>query len=91
MEKGIKRQIYASQLYRYTGDVNSKGIFWRIKTMKKKLNRFRELNPEERDALRVLIQNHLNTVSEISLHKEFRMFGYLAYLEDLEAELMPQL
>jgi hypothetical protein len=45
------------------------------------------LNPEERDALRVLVQNHLNTVSEISLHKDFRMFGYLGYLEELEYEL----
>ena len=55
--------------------------------LKAKKDRFRELNPEERDALRVLIQNHLNTVSEISLHKDFRILGYLAWLEKIEYEL----
>ena len=52
------------------------------------VGRFAMLNPEERDALRVLIQNHLNTISEISLHKEFRVLGYLAWLEKLENELI---
>lgn len=53
-----------------------------------KKDRFRELNPEERDALRVLIQNHLNSISEISLHKEFRVIGYMDYLAKLEEELI---
>lgn len=53
-----------------------------------KKDRFRELNPEEREALRVLIQNHLNTISEISLHKDFRVIGYLDWLAELEQELI---
>lgn len=56
--------------------------------MKEKKDRFRELNPEEREALRVLVQNHLNTVSEILLHKDFRAYGYLEWLERLEYELI---
>ncbi len=50
-------------------------------------DRFRELNPLERDALRILIQNHLNTISEISLHQDVRVIGYLDYLAKLEEEL----
>ena len=53
-------------------------------------DRFRELNPEERDALRVLVQNHLNTISEISLHKDFRVIGYLDWLAKIEEELNPR-
>jgi hypothetical protein len=56
--------------------------------MKKTTDRFYLLNPEEREALRVLIQNHLNTVSEISLHKDFRVMGYLDWLAKLEHELI---
>ena len=48
-------------------------------------DRFHLLNPEE--ALRILIQNHLNTISEISLHKDFRVIGYLDWLAELEEEL----
>ncbi len=51
-------------------------------------DRFGQLNPEERDALRVLIQNHLNTISEISLHKDFRVIGYLDWLAKIELELI---
>lgn len=51
-------------------------------------DRFRELNPEERDALRVLVQNHLNTVSEITLHKDFRTTAYLDWLAKIEKELI---
>jgi len=51
-------------------------------------DRFRELNPEERDALRVLTQNHLNTVSEITLHKDFRVTAYLDWLAKIEKELI---
>ena len=58
-----------------------------MKKQKEIKDRFYLLNPEEKDALRVLVQNHLNTVSEISLHKDFRVFGYLYYLEKLESEL----
>ena len=54
------------------------------------MDRFRELSLEERDALRVLVQNHLNTISEISLHKDFRVTGYIDWLEKLERELIPQ-
>jgi hypothetical protein len=53
-------------------------------------DRFRDLNPEERDALRILVQNHLNTISEISLHKDFRVVGYLDWLAKLEEELRPK-
>ena len=59
--------------------------------MKKKneiQDRFCYLNPHEKDALRVLIQNHLNTISEISLHKDFRIIGYLDWLALLEEELI---
>lgn len=58
------------------------------KEQKEEIDRFALLNPEERDALRVLVQNHLNTVSEISLHKDFRVFDYLAWLEKIEFELI---
>lgn len=51
-------------------------------------DRFALLNPEERDALRVLIQNHLNTISEISLHKDFRVIGYMDWLAKIEQELI---
>lgn len=54
----------------------------------KKQNRFREFNPDEVDALRILIQNHLNTISEISLHKDFRVIGYLDWLANIEQELI---
>ena len=57
-------------------------------TMKHERDRFCYLNPQEKDALRVLIQNHLNTISEISLHKEFRVIGYLDWLAELEEELI---
>ena len=50
-------------------------------------DRFRLLDPEERDALRILVQNHLNTISEISLHKDFRVIGYLDWLAKIEDEL----
>ena len=50
-------------------------------------DRFFLLNPEEKEALRVLIQNHLNTISEISLHKDFRVIGYLDWLAKIEDEL----
>ena len=53
----------------------------------KKIDRFQHLDPQEREALRVLITNHLNTISEISLHKDFRVTGYLDWLARLEEEL----
>jgi len=58
-----------------------------IKNEKK--DRFYLLNPEEKEVLRVLIQNHLNTISEVSLHKDFRVTGYIDYLSELEHELIP--
>jgi len=54
----------------------------------KSKDRCRELNPEEREALRVLVQNHLNTVSEISLHKDLKVRGYLDWLAKIEYELI---
>lgn len=54
----------------------------------KKKNRWDAFNPEEKEAIRVLIQNHLNTISEISLHKDFRVIGYLDYLAKLEDEII---
>ena len=60
--------------------------------MKNKQDRFRELNPRERTILRVLLQNHLNSVSEISMFgmdRERAMMGfYLGELEQLEHELL---
>lgn len=56
--------------------------------MPQRKDRFRELDPEERDALRVLVQNHLNSISEISLHKDFRVTGYLDWLAEIELELL---
>ncbi len=51
-------------------------------------DRFQFLDPEEREALRVLVQNHLNTIAEISLHKMFRVTGYIDWLAELEQELI---
>lgn len=55
--------------------------------MGKPKDRFYLLNPEEKEAIRVLITNHLNTISEISLHKDFRVTGYLDWLAEIENEL----
>ena len=52
-------------------------------------DRFMYLSPDEKDALRVLITSHLNTISEIALHKDFRVTGYIDWLEKLEYELIP--
>jgi len=51
-------------------------------------SRFANFNPTEREILRVLIQQHLNTVSEIAVRTETRVGAYLAVLESLEAELI---
>lgn len=59
----------------------------KVRKIKKMKDRFRELNPMERTALLVLVQNHLNSVSEISLHQDFRVSGYIDWLEKIEYEL----
>jgi len=52
-------------------------------------NRFEKFSPQERTILRVLIQNHCNSVSEIALHSpnEPKICLYLAELEELETEI----
>ena len=47
-----------------------------------------ELNLREKEILRILIQNHLNSVAEISMHENHRVGGYLAELERLEEKLL---
>ena len=50
-------------------------------------NRFSAFSPEEKLILRVLLESHLNAVSEIACHTEKRVGCYLAMLEELEAEI----
>ena len=45
------------------------------------------LNPIEADICRILIQNHLNSVSEIVRWNDIRIGKYLALLEKLESKL----
>lgn len=54
----------------------------------KKPNRWQEFSPKEREIFQVLIQNHLNTISQISLHNDFRVADYLNHLETLEEEII---
>lgn len=51
------------------------------------MNRFREFNPEEKIILRVLLQNHANSVSEIALRTDVKVSKYLAKIEELETEI----
>lgn len=51
------------------------------------MGRFSAFNPDERTILRVLLESHLNSVSEIALRTETRVGSYLAVLEKLEAEI----
>ena len=51
-------------------------------------NRWEAFSPDERNAIEILIREHLNTISEISLHKDFRVIGYLDYLAKLEEEII---
>lgn len=52
-------------------------------------NRWESFSPQERELIRVLIQNHANSVSEISLHRDECMVGaYLAVLEELENDII---
>ena len=50
------------------------------------MNRFDAFNPEEREILRVLLTNHVNTVSEISVAVEVRTSEYTLLIERLERE-----
>ena len=57
--------------------------------MKKTIpNRWKQFSPDERNAIEILIREHLNAISEISLHKDFRVIGYLDYLAKLEDEII---
>ena len=49
-------------------------------------NRFKVFNPEERSILTVLLQEHANSVSEISVATGVRSSAYLKMIEDLENE-----
>lgn len=51
------------------------------------MNRFMEFNPEEREILRILLQEHANAVSQIAITQQVRMFEYLSKIEALEAEV----
>ena len=52
----------------------------------KQENRFRAFNAEEREILRVLLEQHANTVSQIAIAGETRVAAYLVKIEQLEAE-----
>lgn len=55
---------------------------------KKEENRFAKFNPLERDVIRILLQNHANSVSEIALYRdEVYVASYLAVIEALEKEV----
>ena len=51
-------------------------------------NRFAAFNPEEREILRILLQEHVNAVSEIAVKTESRVSAYLVSVEKLEDELL---
>ena len=51
------------------------------------LNRFSKFNPDERSILRVLLNGHINQVSEISVDLGVRTAAYTVVLEELENEL----
>lgn len=52
------------------------------------VNPFVYLDPEKLEILRVLVQQHINTVAEISVDIEVRTSSYTAVLEDLEADIL---
>lgn len=54
--------------------------------MPKLTNRFALFNPEEREILIQLLQEHSNAVAGIALATDVRCAGYLAKIEALEAE-----
>jgi FixJ family two-component response regulator len=50
------------------------------------VNRFDAFNPMEREVLRLLIEGHLNAISEIAMNIEVRVSEYTVVLERLERE-----
>lgn len=50
-------------------------------------NRFDAFNPDEREIMRVLLQEHSNAVSQCAIAMDVRVAGYLAAVEELEAEI----
>ena len=58
--------------------------------MSTKINRFAAFTEAEREILRVLLQDHLNSVSELSRHAGVMSSNlrYLGRLEKLEREIM---
>lgn len=50
------------------------------------MSRFANFNPEEREILRVLLQEHANAVSQIAIASEVRVSAYLLKVEALESE-----
>ena len=49
-------------------------------------SRFKQFNPEERELLRVLLQEHANAVSQVAIATGARVAQYLVKVEALEAE-----
>lgn len=84
IKTGSGMGLFAAKLAEQIAD----GMIGFYSVENKERDRFQYLNPQEREALRVLIQNHLNTISEISLHKEFRVTGYIDWLAEIENELI---
>lgn len=54
--------------------------------MNNKINRFASFNPEERNILLALLQEHANAVSEIAACSGQRVAHYLLLIEALEME-----
>lgn len=63
------------------GEVNQ------VATPKPPVNRFAAFNPDEREIMRVLLQEHSNTVSQCAIALDVRVAAYLLAIEELEAEV----
>lgn len=50
-------------------------------------NRFAAFNPDEREIIRCLLQEHGNTVSQCAIALDVRVSAYLLAIEELEAEV----
>ena len=58
-----------------------------VATPKPPPNRFAAFNPDEREIMRVLLQEHSNTVSQCAIALDVRVSAYLLAIEELEAEV----
>jgi hypothetical protein len=59
----------------------------KVKVEEKPPSRFAAFNPDEREIMRVLLQEHGNTVAQIALSAETHMGAYIMVLEELEREI----